>query len=891
MPPNLFPVRLFYILFLASLWSYGQQTLQGVVVNAEDGTPLLGVTILNKSGNEWTITDENGAYSLVVTTGDFELEFRILGKAPRVFTRADYPFGPSAVIEMSDENLRLNEVTVTAVPKRAKVGSAITLGGYAVNQVQSYSLSDVLQQLPGQEITPPILNRTDTISLRTANPNPNNAFGIAFILDGLQLSNDENMQNYNLSQGLTRYDNVNLSIDPRTIPAANIEEIEVIAGVPDARYGNLTSGVIRIDRKAGVTPLRVNANIREGTTSLNVQKGFRISEKGGLLSLSLDYLNSNADPRNSLEQYDRITASAIWSVNSKDTRFRNTLSLTLHNNLDDTNVDLDNDDGGQDARFRKDRGFQINNRFNWQPESGWIDNLNVTVGYAFADQHSYNQSFVNNGGRVVPQNLETGLAEGIYTPAAYLQIREVFGRPQNLSGNIIIEKKWTHNRWTHNLDTGINVWYSDNRGRGRGYSPENAHSQVTLTSGTGSISSGEGIRATDFNALVNGQWRWGLFFQDNITYEFANKRKLFANLGVRYDYQNQVGSVSPRINMGYEITDAFSVRGALGFATKAPSLAQLFPGDKYFDVLIADFRTSSYSFNLVQTYREELGRLSLRPSTSWRYELGGNYSPKGVDIAFTAFYNQNSNGFTNNEVLRRVNFPDVEFTFSDPNTPPTYEVTGFSPFILDYSLPVNAVESIDKGVEFFININKIKAINTSFNINGTYTFSKSTNDLPRVIMNRDPLEETLLYGIYEREPARNDILRLQATVTHHISEIGLLISATVEQFTRTATYAAISSRFPVAYIDPELNTIPIPEAERASPRFESLFLNPSTQQDAVTPAYHNFHLRVTKELVSGLSMSLYSNNFLNHRPVVEVNGNRSIQNQVISFGATVNYTF
>lgn len=37
------------------------------------------------------------------------------------------------------------------------------------------------------------------------------------------------------------------------------------------------------------------------TSSISLGNGFSLGEGAGILSISLDYLNANADPRNSLE--------------------------------------------------------------------------------------------------------------------------------------------------------------------------------------------------------------------------------------------------------------------------------------------------------------------------------------------------------------------------------------------------------------------------------------------------------------------------------------------------------------------------------------------------------------------------------------------------------------
>lgn len=886
-------MRLFLIILLIGFSSYSQ-SIRGRVISSSDSTALAGVTIQNLKGNEWAVTDENGQFSINLKGIDYVLEFKMLGKQTKYLEHKDIVNHDTIIIALSNEDLRLDEVMVTAVPKRAKIGSSVVFNEYAVDQVQSFSLGDILEQLPGLDIqsrySPEPLNSAQSISLRTAQSSNTNAFGVAYILDGFRLSNDEDMQSYNYATGLTRYDNTSSGLDLRSIPASNIEDVEVISGVADAKYGNLTSGVIRINRKAGVTPLTANINVQQGNTSVSIGKGLKLNNQLGALSLSLDYLNANPNPSNTLDKYNRITAGAIWSRNTD--KVRNTLSLTVHSNLDDKTYDKDLDDGGKDASFKKDIGFRLSNRLNWKPESGLVDNISLTSGLSYSYQHSYNQSFKNDGGRVVPTSLETGLFKGSYTPAAYLQIKEVYGQPINLNGQLTFNKAISYNSVTqHNLSFGVDAGFSENYGRGRGYNPENAHTQVTLTAGSNGVSSDEGVRPLDFSRYVKPRINLGLFAQDNVTHTFKNDNELYINLGLRFDVQNSFASYSPRVNLGYEINDKFSVRGGFGFASKAPSLNQIFPGDKYFDILIRDFRTSDYSFNLVQTYKKEIPKQNLEPSKSWKYEIGANYNTNFGSMSITAFYNSTYDGISSVSIIEPVLFPQVEFSFNEAGSPPTYEVTGYEDLLLDYSLSQNSNQTLDKGVEFFFNFNKIKAINTSFNLSGTYIFSSSTSRGYELKKNTDVLEETYLYGLHYTQPNENDIIKLRGTATHHLSKLGLLISLTAEQYTRGVTYASSDSVYPYAYINPQGDIINIPAGQRTADRFKTIQRSPASTEKRSTPAYHNFNLRLTKEMLNGLSLSLYANNFLNYRPLISTGGSESRQNSLISFGGQIRYKF
>ncbi len=884
-----------------------QTLIKGKIIENETHKPLFNVYIKNINGNEWTFSKKDGTFAIKLNTiNNVILKFSLQGKQSKTLDLSQIK-KLDFIITLEDETLYIGKVVVTAVPEKDKIGSAIYLGRNAVNQFQSYSLSDVLNQLPGHAIKPPSLNEVNILALRTSIPSgahgydkykdnlSMNAFGVSYILDGMPLSNDENIQSYGSFEdyGLTRFDNPNTGIDLRTIPSSNIEEVEVIQGIPDAKYGNLTSGVINIKRKAGLTPYILGASINEGNTNLTLMKGLKLGQLGNL-TLSLDYLNANADPRNSLENFDRITTSTIWSTHTPSNHIKNTFSLTYHYNFDDVNYDKDNEDGGKDAKFKKDQGFILSNRFNYKPYSHWIDNLNIQTGVSYSKQHSYIQSFINNGGVIAPKRLQTGLSSAPYTPVAYLQIREVFGQPLNVNGAVSIEKQLGRKKIKNNLQLGFNGSYSDNFGRGKAYDPSHAHSTITLKSTQASMQSGEGFRPVNFKKYIKPIVNIGSYIQDHATVTFDNGKKLFANIGFRYDVQNDFPSFSPRINLGYELTHKIIIKGGAGFASKAPSLGQIYPGDNYIDILLGDFRTNDYSFNLVQTYKIKIDQMNLKPSKSWKYELGISYIPKFGNFRLTAFYNRMYDGITSEKNFKAVPFPQVEYDFSGDY--PSYQIQGYSPMLIYYNLPKNAIQNIDKGLEFLFRTKKISPINTSFSLDATYTYTNMSSTLPYFEENKTLPKNDVEYALYERMPNKHENVLLRATAAYHLSSLGLLISLTAEQFTYSKFYPVFKNNYPIAYINSSGQTLPIGKEERDHPKFKGLIYPPSVTKATRSALYHNFHLRVEKELMNGLKFSLHVQNFLDYHPLTQDEAfqkgeGRLRRNSLINFGANIEYKF
>ena len=135
------------VLFFFFSWSYSQQQLLSGVVQDENKTPLLGVSIIDKNTKKWAITDEKGQFSLPFLE-EYDLDIQLLGMEKKALKGKD----TSITITLKEETLSLKEVVVTADKVKDKTSSAITLDKYAISQFQSLSLSDVLQQLPGQAI-------------------------------------------------------------------------------------------------------------------------------------------------------------------------------------------------------------------------------------------------------------------------------------------------------------------------------------------------------------------------------------------------------------------------------------------------------------------------------------------------------------------------------------------------------------------------------------------------------------------------------------------------------------------------------------------------------------------------------------------------------------------
>src|SRR6056297_1517758 len=109
-----------------------------------------------------------------------------------------------------------------------------------IEHLQATSLGDVLNLVPGIEKSQnPGLSKQSLVGIRSVTVSGTQglleSFGSTVIVDGNEISSGANAMGSGRS-----------GVDLRTIPADNIESVEVISGIPSAEYGNFSNGVIKV---------------------------------------------------------------------------------------------------------------------------------------------------------------------------------------------------------------------------------------------------------------------------------------------------------------------------------------------------------------------------------------------------------------------------------------------------------------------------------------------------------------------------------------------------------------------------------------------------------------------------------------------------------------------
>ncbi len=253
------------------------QTIEGLILDKESRSPLVGATVLVPETSNGTSTDVEGYFSIDVPTEARVIEVSYLGYE-QIQLKLDGNI--YHVILLEENNQTLKEVVVTALnlERSSKdLGYSLqALDSRAINEVKSANFVDNL----GGQVAGLVVNQgatgvgsTTKVTIRGESSFSNN--NPLFVIDGLPISNGTNLNFTNeAAAGFQEVDFGNGALD---INQDDVESISVLKGpAAAALYGTrAANGVILINTKKGKSnsPLEVEFN-----SSIFVDKPFKLPE-------------------------------------------------------------------------------------------------------------------------------------------------------------------------------------------------------------------------------------------------------------------------------------------------------------------------------------------------------------------------------------------------------------------------------------------------------------------------------------------------------------------------------------------------------------------------------------------------------------------------------------
>lgn len=856
---------------------------------SERGTrePLIMATCVIGSINAHAITDYNGvAVMKNIPAGRYTVRIQYVGfetieRTIQVDRDLDMP------IMMTASTLALKEVTVTAKRKIGEAGTVTTIGRQALDHLQAMSLADAIQLIPGQLMSNTDLTTASNIQLRTVSNNSNVAFGTSIVLDGVALSNNARPMQGTYSGTNT----AGVSTDLRSISADNIESIEVVRGIPSAEYGDLNSGLVIVNSKVGRTPLQVRAKINPTTMNYSASKGVQLNNNGGVLNFNADYAKAWSDPRTKTRSYTRYTGGVAYSKDitrrwNTTTRLRFVLSRSWNGN---------DPDAIQDGTFEKNNaytlGFTHNGRIRMNKK--FSRTLNYTVGLNYNQSKARRSIIVSNASGFLPilTALETGYHEVPYYTTSYSASGGTESSPGNFVAKVDNDFGIKAGNTYQGFKMGISYNYDWNSGKGY-YNDDDSYPLTPNNNG----------RPRPYSDIP-GIHQIAAYVSDDFRWDLGRHSSLKVQAGLRFTAaqpwkEERTFALSPRINAAYKMNRFVTWRGGIGWNSKAPGMAQLYPDKKYTDILTARHISSSDPTTNYLLYYTHVYNTAYSPNmknaTTRKIELGVDFTlPQGRALSIVAYHDRTPNGF---EVISDY----TTFNYSTFTAAQGLNITPGSATTVDYTNPAgtyqyllskgtvgNTAVSVNRGIEVTMDLGKIDAIKTDFSLSGAFAESKTYSDDYSIT---SPVQSSYAYDEYGTRvvPLRlvyaggkansMSIYRQfssQLHTTTHIPALRMVLTLDAQAIWQSYSKSLNPLRYPIAYFtsDPSQWTM-ITEAMLADPTTTlggtSVLLSDQkqggTENSTRTPITWNLRARLTKEFGQVGGISFYANNVLYYEP-------------------------
>ena len=891
--------------------------VEGRVLEAKTEAPVAGAAV--RIGNDylWTTTDIDGNFTFEnVQPGEYVLEASCLGYVSASVAIDVKKDVVDIVLKLHESSLALDEVVVTAQKAKDGLGTSHSLGRDALNHLQLSNTTDIAALLPGGKTVNPDLTTENAFSLREGGAATGNAaFGTAVEVDGVRLGNNASFGEMG-------------GVDTRSVAVDNIESIEVITGVPSAEYGDLNSGMVKINTKKGRTPTNVTFAVNPRTYQASVSKGIDLQEDNGILNLSAEWARAVKKLISPYESYNRTGITLNYSNN-----FANSLRFEAGFSGNIGGMNSQDDPDGYTGEYEKERDnvFRANTSLSWMLNKDWITNLKFDASVNFNDNlyrfHKY-ESYASNQPAVHAEKEGYYIADRL--PLTYFSDQIIDSKELDFAASAKYNwhKRWNGYKsvlkagvqWKANGNVGQGEYYEDPSLAANGYRPR---------------------PYTDYPFMHN----LSVYAEEDIAIPVAEtKLEITAglrmeNVFIRNSLYNNKTTFSPRFNAKWQLTDGLSVRGGWGITEKLPSYYILYPKQEYRDIQTYGF---SHGEQTSYIYYTQPYTVVYNPNLRWQRnsnsEFGIDASFGGFKMSLVGFYNitkgpynfQNVYEAYSYDILQRpegFTMPDNPQIIVDEQTGMMYvrgnddeywtpmEVKVTDQTFAKSTKQNNGADVKRAGAELIVEFPEIKPLRTTFRLDAAYTYTKYLNEQLSAYYQNGwshtslPNRSYQYVGIYANGGSNTAVangkttqnLDANLTAITHIPQARLIITCRLEatvlrrsrnlsEYNGTAyaftvtedgntptggniydgnSYTAV---YPVSYMDLDGNVHPFTAAEAADPAFANLIMKSGNAYTFAQDGYGMYmsaNLSITKEIGDHVSLSFFANNFTNSRPYVK----------------------
>lgn len=915
-------------------------SISGKVVDAKTGEPVIGAAVNVEDTGIWAISDENGTFFLPdIRPGDYAVQFSCLGFVDKRLSFVVKKDIPNLTIKLDQNTLALNSVVVTAERDKEGMNTSLKFGANALNHLQMSNVTDISALLPGGKTVNPDLTTDNAVSLRSGGLAAGNAaFGTALEVDGVRVGNNASFGSMS-------------GTGTRNISTENVQSIEVITGVSSAEYGDLNSGMVRINTRKGLTPWNITFAVNPRTYQASASKGIDLMKNRGVLNVSAEWTRATQKLSSPYTSYTRRGFSASYS-----NTFKNVLKFEVGATGNIGGMNTKNDPDAYKGTWSKvrDNVLRANTSLTWLLRKSWITNLKLDASVNYNDNRSQDHAYGSSASMLPAVHSELAgyyLADRL--PVSYFSDKVIDSKELDYAASLKYEwfkksgkrlsKLKAGVQWKANGNVGEGEYYKDPSVAANGYRPR-PYSQYPFMHNVAA------------------------YIEEDYTFPIG-KTSLQISAGLRLenlfvkdtDYKN-VSSLSPRFNAKWKISDNLSIRGGWGVSEKLPSFYILYPVQKYRDIQTFGFShgdSSSYVY-YTQPYKM-LFNENLKWQKNYNAEFGIEAYFLRAPVSLVGFFNKTKNPYTYQNIYTPFSYnimsvpsgytvPDNPEIRVDSQTGQVYmrgsneefwtpmATKGTDKTFFESQMPGNGDDIYRTGAELIVDFPEIAPIRTKFRLDANYAYThyidNTLNWTYRTGWSHTSLSNRSYQyvGIYANggesgtfNGKESHSLNANLTAITHIPEARIVITCRLEmsllsRFRNLSRYQGKEYAYnvnadgvesiggsiydsnnytairPVKYMDENGDVHDFTDKEASDPAFANLIIksgNAYTFSQDGYGAYLSANLSVTKEIGDHVSLSFFANNFTNSRMYVtsKATGVSAIFTPAFYYGLTCRLKF
>lgn len=903
-------LRNIYILLVSVLLpvcSFAQvYSISGAVKGSKgESLPNVNIEVKDKP-NFNTLTDEQGLFNIEnLPKGTYQIQFSHVGFKPiqRVF-RLDS--NRETVIVFDSEAINIDEVFVTAKESK-NIGTSSIITRDAMQHLQPSSFTDILELLPGGRTKNPELNSVNAINLRTASTALMSSYstgslGTLFSVDGMQLNSlsmIDPTEGFGLGLGSMNSNRIasNIGVDMRAIATDNIEKVEIIRGIPSVEHGNLTDGVILIDRIKGYEPWSLRIKADGFSKLMGLGKGFDFNNYK--LNFDAGYLHANESVTDIYNSFKRINGSIRGEKSWKLSEYKLFWNhgLDFNTTIDNERFDPDNDYALTDHYKNNVQAFGLNNTFkifSSNPKQAFRNASLAVTARLSSNQIDMEKLVQAQTTSILMNSLIAGSHEANFLTPTYVAKFESDSRPLDLG--IKLMSNWSLNAlFKHQIKAGAEYSYAKNIGLGPQYDLDYPVS-TTISARPRSY--------RDIPAMSN----LSLFVEDRFFVNLGNflfenslgiRSFTLTNLDKKYDLAGEI-FVEPRYNgrLHFPQTELFgkklksNIFGGYGLQTLSPNQNLLYPTLDYNDIpeLIYYHNNPEYRLAWANTTITDPTNYGLQPAKNKKWELGLSLDLEGNSFSINYFNERMDNAFRSVSLFNAIPLRKYIVSSVDP------DAISSKPNIQDfeyldqaeyhtYSQNQNGSITEKQGIEYNFSSKRVPGINTRFTLNGAWFKTSNRNVMPvgEVISSNVVTDGKVrqYYAVYKNGNTGGsyESFNTNLIADSYLPKLGMNLSFSVQSMWFNSTQQLFRDNLPIGYYDIDQNYHIYTEADQADPVLRNFDKkrDPYIYNKFTKPIDLLVNVKATKVIKEKIRIAMFVNRLFIYKPNYTEYGNLFIR--------------